>query len=286
MKKIFTSEQIVKIHQEEYVNKRSSTRELGKKYNCSPAVFRNGFKKQNLVVRIGSQARRKIDLNESYFETIDSEKKAYFLGLLYADGNNLEKVGRVRIGLLASDQQILREFSREIYLGQERIQKFPKSRHLAYLVICNKKISQDLARHGCMNGKTFLLKYPKIDDSLIKHFIRGYFDGDGCLSYTIQKKDNYKKFSFELLSTKELLFGIQNCFEALKIKSSLKQRWPERNNNNLTLRISGNNQILKLCNWLYLDSSIWLERKRQKYLELSEYSKRERQKVGRKCKQN
>lgn len=282
MQRIFTEQKIKEIHNR-YLNERLSTVVLAKYYSCSPLTLQKWFKTYDLLIRSNSHSHQKIPINESYFQNIDSEKKAYFLGLLYADGNNLEKSGRVRIGLLATDQQILKDFSREIYLGQERIQRFPKSQHLAYVVICNKKISQDLAKHGCVNRKTFILKYPQIDQKLIKHFIRGYFDGDGCLSCSVQK-NHYNKFYFDLLSTYELLNGIQSYIkENLDINSTLKKRWPKRNNNNWTLRVSGNNQILKLCNWMYNDSSTHLDRKYNKYLELVEYSKVERQKVGRKC---
>ncbi len=283
MQRIFTEQKIREIYQE-YLKEKLSTITLAKKYECSPFTLQKWFKIYNLQIRNNSHAHQKIPINESYFESINTEKKAYFLGLLYADGNNLEKVGRVRIGLLATDQQILKELSKDIYFGQERIQRFPKSKHLAYVVICNKKISQDLSKYGCVNKKTFLLKYPQIDQKLIKHFIRGYFDGDGCLSCTIQKRDNYKKFYFDLLSTYELLKRVQDLLKKeLGINSALKKRWPKRNNNNWTLRINGNNQILKLCGWMYDDSNVYLNRKYNKYLELVEFSKRERQKVGRKC---
>jgi hypothetical protein len=48
--------------------------------------------------------------------------------------------------------------------------------------IYNTKIVSDLYKHGCVNNKTFKIKLPKLREDLIRHFIRGYFDGDGCIS--------------------------------------------------------------------------------------------------------
>lgn len=51
--------------------------------------------------------------------------------------------------------------------------------------------------------KTFDLKMPNIPDEMIRHFIRGYFDGDGCIcKYLIKGTDNYR-FTFEIVGQSE-----------------------------------------------------------------------------------
>ena len=49
----------------------------------------------------------------------------------------------------------------------------------------------DLNKHGCIQNKSLVLQFPTISNSLIPHFIRGYFDGDG--SVFILNKKNYNK---------------------------------------------------------------------------------------------
>lgn len=59
----------------------------------------------------------------------------------------------------------------------------------------------DLISHGCVPNKSLILKPPKIDNELINHFIRGYFDGDGCVSFNSKTK----VYAVCILGTKEIL---------------------------------------------------------------------------------
>ncbi len=70
------------------------------------------------------------DLNENYFENIDTEQKAYFLGFIFADGNIQLRQGntnkyRLRIGLRNkySEIALLNTFKNELmYEGDIRIE--------------------------------------------------------------------------------------------------------------------------------------------------------------------
>lgn len=44
-----------------------------------------------------------------------------------------------------------------------------------------------------MPNKSKVLKFPEVPDDLVRHFIRGYFDGDGCVSYRLQLDKRYNK---------------------------------------------------------------------------------------------
>jgi intein/homing endonuclease len=45
-----------------------------------------------------------------------------------------------------------------------------------------KKLHDDLVKHGCVEKKSLILQFPKdLSQELISHFVRGYFDGDGCI---------------------------------------------------------------------------------------------------------
>ncbi len=45
----------------------------------------------------------------------------------------------------------------------------------------------DLIGHGATIRKSLTLTFPThLDEKLIKHFLRGYFDGDGCINYRPQ----------------------------------------------------------------------------------------------------
>lgn len=242
------------------------------------------FKKANLAIKTASKAKQKYYINENIFDNIDTEEKAYWLGYLYADGN-VSRTNRVRLSLAEQDYEILEKFSNFIF-NQNRIKKYilPKNKsgqNLVYVDVCNKHIANQLTNLGCPPNKTFILKFPEwLNNNLYNHFIRGYFDGDGCLSINIcnNKSKGIKTKSiivsqslnanFDLLSTKEFVNKLQFIFNDLNIHSTIYKRHKNRDNNNFTLKVSGNRQIEKLMNWLYKDATIFLNRKNIKYLEL------------------
>src|SRR5258706_2989612 len=122
---------------------------------------------------------RKYPINESFFEKIDSEEKAYFLGLLFADGTNSIKKTEVKLALGEIDKHILSRLNN--FFQPTKPLYFQKSKlgrqNLYKLIINSKKISYRLNDLGIVPNKTHKLIFPKyLDNNLLKHFIRGYFD--------------------------------------------------------------------------------------------------------------
>jgi len=94
---------------------------------------------------------RKYKLNENYFELIDSEEKAYFLGLLYVDGYINERLNLVDLTLHQQDKEILDKLVNILY-PEGRPLKIIREKYLR-LVINSKKLVNDLKRHGCFQKK-------------------------------------------------------------------------------------------------------------------------------------
>ena len=110
-----------------------------------------------------------------------------------------------------------------------------------------------------IKNKTHFIKYPKIDKKLNRHFIRGYFDGDGCITYG---KILNKNATVSLVSTKEFLEKIN---DKIKINFSFNKRHKDRNDNILTISTGGINNILVFFDYIYTDSHIYMDRKFQKF---------------------
>jgi intein/homing endonuclease len=206
---------------------------------------------------------RKYSLNDNYFSEIKHPEQYYFLGFLMADGYNNEK--RNCIELTLKDKDILIKLS---YLIESN--KPIRIKNGYYNVEWNSKtISQDLKRLGCHQGKTYDLKFPKIDKENISHFLRGYFDGDGCISEAKGVRKNGKRYRNVVVtftSTLNFCVEIGNILKKdLNINSSILCRHPENNNSIRTLQISGTNQVFKLMSFLYKNSSIEMARKLEKF---------------------
>jgi hypothetical protein len=133
----------------------------------------------------------------NYFNEINTQEKAYILGLLYADGCNSTESRTINIALKEDDLNILIKIKNAIKASQEiklRKRSLEKSnigyqrKDMYKLSITDKQISEDLTKWGCVKAKTFKLKFPYfLQKELIKHFIRGYFDGDGCINKSTAK---------------------------------------------------------------------------------------------------
>lgn len=240
---------------------------LGKQYNISSAAIRGLLHRRNVQIRNRSEARRQYKINESFFDKIDTEHKAYFLGILFADGYNDTNRNAVNLSLKESDKEILIKLN-SLLQPKKPLQyveiKNKNHSNCFRLVIANKHISQQLKKLGCVIRKTYILQFPLwLQDNLLNHFIRGYFDGDGCLY--ISKTNSNVSFRIEgticFCNTIKLKFKKQ-----LNVNSSISQRHPKRNNGISTLNISGSLQVIKVMDWLYHDASIFMARKHNKFI--------------------
>lgn len=207
----------------------------------------------------------KRELNEDYFETIDTEGKAYWLGFLYADGCVCERKrnGKIKsmfleIGLKRSDDEHLLKFIDAIgYKNAKLCYRTVNGVETVRLQIFCTKMCRDLIKHGCVPCKSLILKPPILDNSLIIHFIRGYVDGDGYIGLRHNKTNT--KLRFSILGTKPMLNYIIDYFN-LKNKD-YKIRLASKNNNecfSLEMNLKATEFILPI---LYKNSNIHLTRK-------------------------
>lgn len=207
---------------------------------------------------------RKYKLNENFFELINKEEKAYFLGLLYADGYVNEKNNLIELTLHKQDNDILNKFITFIYPNNDRPLKLIRNKYYR-LVINSKKMVNDLKKHGCFQKKTFNIKFPTtIPDGLLQHFIRGYFDGDGC----VYIENNMLNIS--IIGTIDFLNEIQKILikKCELNKTIFDNRQPNRKNNIRGLRYGGNIIINRIYCYLYNNATIFLERKKNKFIDI------------------
>lgn len=201
MKRTLTDKQV----EEAYTlyNEGKSSVKLAEIFHCCRFTILREFRKAKLPIRSISEATQKYAKNKHVFDCIDTEEKAYWLGFLYADGN-VSKTNRIRLSLAEQDYSTLEKFSNFIY-SKNRIKhyvqrKYLHRQNLIYVDVGSKYMSEKLTNLGCTPNKTFLLTFPDwIDKNLINHFIRGYFDGDGCLSIYIGKNGSGNKCKKQVL---------------------------------------------------------------------------------------
>ena len=200
--------------------------------------------------------------DDYYFDNIDTEDKAYILGLLYADGTNDTKRHRIMIGLQERDKEILDIIKEKMKiknpLSYLKIDIANRS-NIYRLHVISKHMSSTLNNLGMCANKSLILEFPEwLNESLYPHFIRGYFDGDGYVSSekwqyncSIVSTYNFCKKVSEILS-KELNI---NC----TIYDGL------HNGVTRTLSIHNKADAIKFLNYIYTDATIFLQRKYDVY---------------------
>ncbi len=247
-----------------------SAKNLGIKYHIGKDKIQKWVKDCG-ELRDKGVANRLYLFNENIFDFIDSQEKAYWLGFLYADAYNYEKKGWLNISLKIDDIDHLRKFSEFIGLSDNIIKERQANLNGKFYGVCSlhinsKYLSNKLKDLGCPQAKSFIITYPNwLNKNLQFHFIRGYFDGDGCLTF----RQKQKEWKWSLVGTKELCESLVTIFKEndLNIKY---HNISKTNNNTYELESAGNLKIRKICDLLYKDSNIFLERKFQKYIKLKE----------------
>lgn len=250
-----------------YTYKNLSTREISKILGfCQYSVLDN-LRRYGCKIRTISEGRRRYETNEHFFDEIDTEEKAYILGFLYADGYNNEKRGAIKLSLMEDDKEILEKITKIIQPNRpimftsniKKRENGSKAKDSYYMLICSKHMSKSLASLGCMQNKTFKIKFPSINivpKHLQSSFIRGYFDGDGGISVA-------KNIQSSITGTVDFLHEIQNIlyneigFNKTKL---VVDRYCV--NNIAEIRIGGKNQIIKFGDYLYKNANIFLKRKK------------------------
>lgn len=197
------------------------------------------------------------NLIHNYFEKIDSERKAYFLGFIFADGNiTLRKNSQscIAIEIKNYDSYILEIFKQELKTDNtiESTRKDCKR-----IRIHSDKMQQDLEKYNIIPDKCH--KHNQciiLEEPFMSHFIRGMYDGDGWIS----QRQSSKRLTFGLCGTYESIDSIKN-YLINKLELSNVQT-----NNYLNkipfFTFQKQSDVEKIYHYLYDNATIYLTRKK------------------------
>lgn len=227
----------------------------------------------NIEIRDNYNKRQDLICNYNFFEIIDTEEKAYWLGFFFADGwISKARSYRISIELSKKDINHLEKFKKSIESNQDiktrtRTNKVISTKELQYasITITNKKMFKDIEKYGCIESKTYEgnIKLELIPECFYKDFLRGYIDGDGCIS-----KKGYYSFIIVVLNNNiadKLCIMFNKC-TGLNFKISKKFEKLSKVPYNI-LSISKKEECIHALNILYSNSTIYLDRKYQRAIE-------------------
>lgn len=237
-----------------------SLTKLGEREGIDRRTISKHFKELGIEV-INKQNKPKF--NEHVFDIIDTEEKAYWLGFIFADGyigstpirEDKKSVYNFELSLGIKDLGHLEKFKDFIsYKKDITIDSFR-----CRIMIANKHFWTTLNNLGCTPRKSLTLDFPTcIPKELVRHFIRGYFDGDGCITRHVYV--NIVSPSVNVLGTKNFLDKI-----IYFSKTTPTFRHDNRHSENTLILEWSKDGGVEFINYLYNKSSIYLERKFKLY---------------------
>lgn len=253
-------------------NELKNIKKVAESFGVSVRPIKRILNKKNVKL-----TNRKYDVNHSYFETIDSEEKAYWLGFLFADGcvRKTKSGNQLALKLSHKDEDHLNLFKSHIESEHKVVHVTNKTlskkgttsiSNNCLIRISSNRLVDDLIFQGCVPRKTFIIDRPNIDEKFYKDFIRGYYDGDGNFFYSEETKmsvitivcasKNFRKFIIEILSKLPNIGKIHEDDDKYTIK---------------IVNITG---IMEFLSYIYDESKIELTRKKEYYEKYREYRRR------------
>ena len=255
-------------------NNGKSLRQIEIDYGVTRSTVSKYLTKIGVKTTVGNHYRT-YHHQEDFFERIDNEQKAYWLGFMFADGyisNNETRYGQDQFGLSVAleDVEILYSF-KEALSANNPVHQYERNEHakgqpLCRLQLTSQKTVDDLILHGCVKQKSHILQPPQdVPDNLIPHFIRGFFDGDGSITKSINQRykiTNGYVYSINITTTQEMAKWLQSYFD---MGSVIKEN---RHDFTYYYSLGGHRQVIQFYHILYDNATVYMQRKYLRFQEL------------------
>lgn len=252
-----------------YSDNQISIINCAKKFKIGKNTLYN-YLKENNSIKNDKNYQKDITYDKNFFDSIDSEEKAYWLGFIMADGyTKLDKnnnPAQTTIEISKKDINLLDAFKKSIksnYIIRERSRTTVtgKISEVCSITISSHHLTKQLVSYGVVPNKTYIgfINEEIFGDNeeLIFHYLRGYSDGDGTIN---KNKGNYV---FKLvIRSKSILNTITNWIKKYCNIDPKITIWE----NTYRLNIQNKKDYFIFLEKLYKNANIYLDRKYQNYL--------------------
>lgn len=207
-----------------------------------------------------------LNLNEDYFEFVNANQKAYYLGLIASDGcvyiTKDYRQNILSISLLKEDGYILDFLYNELNLDKHPIIIDNK---YAQLQVSSNKIIKDLSRYGIIPNKTHNLNIKNIPKEYYNAFLLGFFDGDGSINFNKNKPNLPSCYNINIAGTKSGLNSLANILNNKNLNYSIIEDKRKRYNCDFFGSIIFKNTTEKyiFLKEIYSENIVCLERKKR-----------------------
>ena len=255
-----------------YLSQPMTLKQVENKYKLSHPTI------SKILIDIPKYNKAKLNnpqMKEHFFQEIDCEENAYFLGLLISDGNvfkdNTGRQSSISITLSLEDKYILEKFKNIL---QANTSITSDNRGCCQFAIRSNIMAKDLEKYGVVPRKSYNTYLPKVSKNYMEHLIRGIFDGDGSiLAKQSPKKDNHNRFlhSVSFCGTHQLMTDISDYIYK---NFNLNQKpivYDYKDRQLSELKIQNKNDIYLFGSYIYRNTNIFLDRKYKIFLDFKKH---------------
>ena len=203
----------------------------GRKFNLTPYKTKKTLIENNIQIRtrheqtILENMKRGKAINHNYFDVLTLEN-VYYLGFLAADGTVRPHRNEIKVGLSSIDKDFLIEFKNNLKSERE-IKDYITANgfEVSELLFSSQKIKEELSKYSIVPNKTELgISFKNIPEKFRLAFIKGFFDGDGCIRMSLSK-GKYKRYEAKFTTGSKIWAKrIQTFLEREGIDSKIKQK--------------------------------------------------------------
>lgn len=226
-------------------------------YNNNLVCRKQTLKEISERSRVHARKNGRTQLNEEFFEKW-SNNMAYILGLWFADGHIRHRAnsgGEFAITLHEDDKHVLEDIKKEMN-SEHKIYYPTKTSKCLRLSIYSSKITDNIEKLGGTTAKSLTVQFPEVPKKYMRHFIRGYFDGDGSIRKEMQNTITFTCGSMPFLEKLDKIL-LDNDIQKTNFRA-------DKRSNGCEIILSRKVEIIKLCHYMYdnLDESdIYMKRK-------------------------
>ncbi len=242
----------------------ATSTEIAKSMGFSLTSVNSFLRKQNLPSCKRSERLLRYSCNDNYFGQLTPDT-CYVAGFIAADGcvHDKRKSIALSIGLGIKDKDHLEKIKQQLQCTHPISISKSKTNVKCSLSIISKQLTADLYSHFKVTPrKSLTLEWPDhLPDELARHFLRGYFDGDGTWHSHIRKNTEAPRLLFQLLGTTSFLEGARDLIVRSCGVSPVAIYQPRATSQMRAFNYAGNRVSSRIAQWLYRDADLYLTRK-------------------------
>lgn len=252
---------------------------LETKYDRCHGVLLATLKRNNVTIRPYYEDGRIHNINHTYFDDINTEDKAYFFGLLFADGHTRKNKRGISLRLQEEDAYILEIFKIKANIESPlykdiRSKDNPNWSDTYFISIYSSQMAETLISYGMVPRKSLIKQFPEVilnsNEDIQRHFIRGYFDGNGSIGITYSKVDKTKIVGgyFKITTTYDMCENIRTLlYKYIDFDEESDIRIVHKKGCIYDMYSTKRKNIFKILDWIYYNCNeeLMFQRKYKKY---------------------